>query len=126
MNITLATLSQATEQQVFDHVATHLLTQNCKSRCESDDNCMYRGEHNLKCAAGCLIADDEYNIFLENNTWNILVRENRAPNVHRHLISALQNIHDNQPVEEWYSFLENLAFTYNLNTTAIQLYQSNN
>ena len=66
--ITLKTLPQATAQEVFDQVAKHLLTQMKKSvakraaesASDSKDYCMYRGFDGTKCAAGCLISDDEY------------------------------------------------------------------
>lgn len=60
-----------TMQQVFDRVATHLLTQNAQSKgpytdysdgywTEVDNACAYRGANGMKCAVGCLIPDDEY------------------------------------------------------------------
>lgn len=59
--ITLKTLPNASAQQVFDQVAAHLLTQ--KEKAKQFNTCKYRVEHRdkvLKCAAGCLIGDDEY------------------------------------------------------------------
>ena len=61
--ITLKTLPQATAQDVFDHVTQHLLKQGKRS-VSSTGACQYRTEQAegvLKCAAGCLITDDEYN-----------------------------------------------------------------
>ena len=55
--INLSNLAQASTQEVFDFVAIHLLTQNEKSG--DDQVCYYRSPTGLKCAAGCLIADDE-------------------------------------------------------------------
>ena len=68
MKITLTTLAEATQQQVFDQVATHLLVdQREKSYTlddDGDDQCAYKMEddkgNTLKCAVGCLISDDEY------------------------------------------------------------------
>lgn len=57
MKITLKNLHEATEQQVFDQVAGHLLTQK---EVLPSPACFYRGPNGLKCAAGCLIANDEY------------------------------------------------------------------
>ena len=60
MKITLSTLSEATEQQVFDQVKNHMLTQMKKSMLESNgDPCAYRGFDGLQCAAGCLMSDEE-------------------------------------------------------------------
>lgn len=63
--ITLKTLPQASEQEVLDQIAVHLLTQkqkcnNGKDQTDPNYQCLYRNEEGLKCAAGCLIADDEY------------------------------------------------------------------
>jgi hypothetical protein len=55
--ITLETLPQATAQEVFDQVATHLLTQ--RQRSTTKGNCAYRGDDGLKCAAGCLLGPDD-------------------------------------------------------------------
>lgn len=55
--ITLKTLADATEQEVFDQVANHLLTQMKKSEHTRKNpyeyvNCLYRSSDGLKCAAG--------------------------------------------------------------------------
>ncbi len=110
--ITLKTLAQATEQQVFDQVAKHLLTQNKRSI--NNRNCFYRLE-SLKCAAGCLIADDEYNSEFEGKDWSILIMSQLVPQNHYELIARLQSIHDNHIVEEWKGKLELLAKEYKLN-----------
>ena len=57
--ITLATLEQATAQQVFTQVKNHLLKQNEKSMINGI--CAYRGSNGLQCAAGCLMSDEEAN-----------------------------------------------------------------
>ena len=59
--ITLKTLPQATAQEVFDQITQHLLQQG-KAAKSVTGACRYRietAEGILKCAAGCLIADDE-------------------------------------------------------------------
>ncbi len=43
-----------TKQEIFDKVATHLLTQNEKAL-NSVGGCVYRTDKGLKCAVGCLI-----------------------------------------------------------------------
>ena len=74
MTISLANLNQATPQEVFDQVSQHLLKQNKQStRYEKLRNfCAYRSG-NLKCAAGCLIDDDEYSPEMEALDWNDLI-----------------------------------------------------
>ena len=109
--ITLKTLPQATEQEVFDHVSKHLLKQGERSRDESG-GCLYRHE-DLKCAAGCLIGDDEYDPNIEGFTWETLSRK-KFPKNHADLIETLQFIHDAEPVKNWRSQLEKLAAVKNL------------
>lgn len=50
-------------QEIFDKVARHLLTQNARS--VRGPSCAYLGEGGLKCAVGCLIADEYYSPDLE-------------------------------------------------------------
>ena len=124
--ITLATLGTATEQEVFDQVATHLLKQNKKSLklVEGRDYCFYRGSHNLKCAAGCLIGEAEYESWMENKIWQIIVSalsdQYMNPMNHCDLIRSLQEIHDNYDVNEWISRLELIAVNYNLNNKVLK------
>ena len=110
--ITLATLSEATAQEVFNQVTTHLLTQNEVST--KDGRCVYHF-NGLKCAAGCLIADDEYALEFEDITWDQLVHiDRRVPTHHANLISNLQRVHDRYNPEEWAAELEEFAKNNNL------------
>lgn len=119
--ITLKTLPQATAQQVFDQVAVHLLTQNAKSQVinAGDPRCVYRGPNGALCAAGSLIADDEYHNDFEGVGWSFLRWGGRVPEAHSNLIIMLQRIHDALPVEDWREALEDLAARHGLNTFAI-------
>ena len=112
MTITLATLPQATAQEVFDQVATHLLKQNEKS--EDLYRCLYRGSNNLKCAAGCLISDQEYNDLLEGNPWASLINSGYVPSEHADLICSLQRVHDENSVGDWPELLSKVAREFNL------------
>jgi hypothetical protein len=118
MNISLATLKDATVQQVFDHVTGHLLTQLAKSTGEmpdgEDEGCLYRHPEGLKCAAGCLIADNEYSTGLENQTWSYLASHKRVPADHSWLITELQEVHDLNEVEAWYDALLQLSHRHGL------------
>lgn len=89
--ITLATLPQATAQQVFDKVARHLLTQN--ARATNGTSCKYL-EGSLKCAAGCLIDENEYKTTFENASWSVLEGRGDVPKEHADMIRELQRIHD--------------------------------
>lgn len=112
--ITLATLHLATEQEIFDQVSSHLLTQNRKSKISSNHMCAYRGDEGLKCAAGCLISDEEYTEKMEENSWYNLIKLGLIPEHHAGLISQLQTIHDNYDPIAWEFYLQDLAKIRNL------------
>lgn len=122
--ITLATLAQATEQEVFDQVAKHMLTQNRKSILADNGPCAYRGANGLKCAAGALMTDEEYKYWFDADDsgkltdkgggWDSLVECGAVPDVHASLILALQDVHDRGTVEQWPERLKKVAETYSL------------
>lgn len=123
--ITLATLPQATEQEVFDQVAIHLLTQNRRSLisvtgilCQTGA-CAYRGDDGCKCAAGSLISDDEYFTEMEGDSWRSLSARDVVPIDHLELIIDLQRMHDANPPELWPERLEYIAISYELNDSVI-------
>lgn len=132
--ITLATLPQATMQQVFDQVATHLLTQGKQALMASSallkaqmlgiefvaaTVCAYRGENGTKCAAGCLISDDEYVQHMEGNSWRELVEQGLVPGHLLTLIARLQSIHDHHFPEEWKDSLERTAKDFGLSAQVL-------
>jgi hypothetical protein len=106
--ITLKTLNKATAQEVFEQAATHLLTQKKKSL-DGIVRCMYKSADGLKCAAGCFIADDEYDPSFETKTWVGLVKNAAVPGTHSELIKQLQIIHDTTFVEDWKEELKLLS-----------------
>lgn len=116
--ITLATLPNATAQEVFDQVKNHLLTQNKKAEQFYRDEfpvCKYRAPDGSKCAAGCLIADDEYKPeFDETGGWDVLRRAELVPPNHNQLIIRLQNLHDQVEPADWPNALTNLAIQQGL------------
>jgi hypothetical protein len=120
--ITLKTLPKATAQEVFDQVAKHLLTQNkaCYGHL-TVGICAYRNDEGLKCAAGCLIADDEYKANWEQLGWISLVNDGVVPAEHSTLIRELQIIHDESNPDRWRDLLAELAADYKLNTEALNL-----
>ena len=109
------------EQLVFDTVAEHLLKQG--KRCVGDiihaNSCMYRNNEGLKCAAGCLIPDDQYTPYIEGKSWNRLVRENKVSYNCCILICDLQNIHDVDDPKYWLSKLHEIAKNKNLDTSKL-------
>ena len=112
--ITLATLSQATEQEVFDYVAHHMLTQNEKSTLGGDNRCVYRNFNHLKCAAGCLISDYEYQGKFEGMSWEELIAQGLVPSDHKALIMNLQQVHDDFEVSKWRDQLNKVADEFSL------------
>lgn len=125
--ITIKNLHLATEQQVFDQVARHLLTQNtkaindlgvCKYRFRLNDNTI------LKCAVGFLIADDEYSQEIEGSLYGsydfneFFGFEEKAP--HFYLLRRLQQLHDKHSVIIWKEKLKQIATDFNLNTDILK------
>lgn len=106
--ITLKTLSKATCQEVFDQVVKHLRKQGAKS-VDSVGYCKYRTRNGLKCAAGCLIGDDEYNEGMEGVSWFNLNDEGAHEGSHMDLIHDLQVMHDQYEVDLWENRLVEIA-----------------
>ena len=48
----------------------------------------------MRCAAGCLIGDHEYDPDWEGMAWDALVYADKIPHHHQSLIMACQSIHD--------------------------------
>lgn len=125
--ITMKNLHLATEQQVFDQAAKHLLTQNAKALAWSG-GCQYRllldDGTVLKCAVGFLIADDEYSQEMEGSLYGsydfneFFGFKGEAP--HLTLLRSLQNLHDNSFVNLWKEKLEQIALDFNLNTDILE------
>ena len=114
--ITLKTLPQATAQEVFDQITQHLLRQGKAAR-TATGACLYRVETVegiLKCAAGCLIADDEYDNSFEGVIWSNLINAGKVPTIYGDLIRDLQRAHDNEVPSEWPGRFELIATKYNL------------
>lgn len=115
MTITLATLKDATAQQVFDQVAAHLLKQNARSTNAEGNKCMYRGADGMMCAAGCLIADDEYKPEMDvgaivgGGSWASMVGKGTVPADHKIMIMKLQRLHDSSFLSSFSDQLRKLA-----------------
>lgn len=100
-----------TEQEVFDIIKSHLLRQKQKSL--DKRTCKYR-HGDLRCAAGVLIPDECYDISFENLVWAALIGEKDFPRQHYHLISTLQEIHDQYDPIEWEEQLRAVASYFKL------------
>jgi len=68
-------------------------------RCRLDGGCVYRGENGMKCAAGILIPDDQYNPKMEGLFWETLVSRNLVEDKFPKEIGELQVIHDSNHQE---------------------------
>ena len=118
-----------THQEIFDKVATHLLTQ--KKQAVSDEGvCLYRTPSGLSCAVGCLIPDDLYTPAIETGTpGNWHGGEERHAGKHlavileaagfvegdMQLLRRLQTVHDNNAtVTGWRSGLARAAEKFHL------------
>ena len=117
-------------QEVFDTVVNHLRTQK-QPAINSGDQCRYRHTEPdgtvLRCAVGCLIADDEYLQEMEGtNIDGLLADYLRLPNgflreklrTHYSLLRALQSTHDDvSRLGEWEACFEEIANYFNLKYT---------
>ena len=110
-----------TNQEIFDIVAKHLLTQNARSQDIKNIVCAYRGSNDMKCAVGVLIKDEHYSYLLEGyNVRDIDVKEaleksGITVDSRIHFLAALQEVHDLFPVGFWRERLGEVAERYNLN-----------
>lgn len=108
-----------TLQQIFDRIATHLLTQ--KAKAIHNGMCRYRDADGLKCAVGSLITEACYNPSLENlNVWSQPIRAallcsgvfDQMPDYAEPaigLLRLLQSTHDDLEVSQWRENLSLLA-----------------
>lgn len=107
-----------TRREVFEKVKAHLLSQNGRSRNGLGD-CLYRGPGDMKCAVGCLIANEHYNLGLENKlVFDSEVRasleKSGVPTDHCtiNMLSALQVCHDDEEVNDWPEYLDAIERRY--------------
>lgn len=105
-----------TNQEIFDKVAKHLITQSAKSINHPDWFCRYRADNGLKCAVGCLIKDEDYRSDIEGQSicqiskvfTNIDIDESIE------LLRSLQHCHDSFYVTNWKQKLIEIGKFYNL------------
>ena len=110
-------------QDIFNYAVGKLLKQNAKSTDGIRKSyCMYRGKNETKCAVGHLIADEHYDESFEDK--NILSDEVKnvlscsLPNVVGGypwgLLSQMQRVHDNKPINLWEKSFKELAKEHKL------------
>jgi hypothetical protein len=98
-----------TNQEAFDKVVRHLLTQIERS-VGPDGRCLYRGPRGLRCAVGCLIPEDQYLWDFEGyDSDHVAQRVPALSGVSIFLLTALQRVHDREALEHWPVELEAVA-----------------
>lgn len=123
--ITEANLGSCTEQEVFDYVAHHLLTQATQAlRSRRNDTgedspkrCTYRTDEGLSCAVGCMFSDDFIEVLREEGhltrPWGIIRRYHNLEGPDR-LLDNLQHVHDLSEPEHWKKLLRKVAKNFGL------------
>ena len=110
-------------QEIFDKVVTHLLTQNEQSL--KDGQCYYRTEEGLSCAVGCLIPDKLYNSDIEGigltppyasliNGLGPVLKEAGIGKDSYVLLDRLQELHDCNEPSTWMVKILRIARQFNL------------
>ena len=111
-------------QEIFDTIATHLLTQNKKSL-DNTGKCVYKSSLGLSCAVGCILKDKDTSTYEGvgvDGLRNALIDRNQK-NLYQDLLSVnvpdtdeafnlladLQDIHDASQPKLWRERLEALA-----------------
>lgn len=115
-----------TDQEMFNKIVTHLLTQKVRSESTDADGtttCLYRGPDGAKCAVGVLIADEHYTPSLESRvvtSWPVSKALVASGVISAHsprtqmLLAACQGVHDATHPRQWKDRLTELAEEYNL------------
>lgn len=82
-------------QDIFNTVFAGLAGQGWQQSVNSDGRCQYRGNDGMKCAAGHLIPDAEYDLYFEGSAVvGVPYFIRRYPEAARIFIGKLQNMHD--------------------------------
>lgn len=110
------------QQQTFDRVARHLLTQGRKSVAVDDATHRYRGPAGMRCAIGCLIPDRLYDERMEGlsvlHAGIYLTfgagREDVA------FLDGLQRVHDCHGANRWPDVLKMVAWQFDLSSNAVE------
>ncbi len=105
------------EQEVFDTVTRHLLTQMKQARDSVTGICRYRLSDGLKCAVGCLFSDTEHGDAMEGKGIDQLIDEGLMPGrlrPHVKLLRSLQHVHDKWSPDDWLQALRLAADKHGL------------
>ncbi len=121
-----------TQQQIFDQVADHLLTQKKKSYNKKETSCAYRGPNGLKCAIGGILADNEIvkiaNCISPNDVNYLAIHQLKLPDRltgHTEFLRYLQMIHDVHKPSRWIEKLSAFAKEKGLDKSVLDKYRKN-
>lgn len=116
------TIAKLQQQEIFDKVARHLLTQMEKSMLGTV--CAYRGPRGLMCAIGPFIPDDRYSQDMEGfSIGSSIVCDAIGIELfskESELLSDLQMIHDGSQPSEWMEYLSELAIRRDLSLKVLE------
>jgi hypothetical protein len=121
-----------TLQEVFDHVARHLLSQGGRCTDALSTNALHFG--NRKCAIGCLISPREFSKLVRKKPELVFASENRhsvyramctsmglesLSDEGRSLVASLRDAHDRLPPIAWCARLTAIADHWGFDTSAL-------
>lgn len=111
-----------TEQEVFNRVAVHLLSQ--KKRSEDKFGCLYRSPEGLKCAIGCLIPDEKYSPSMERNLVDRLdLSLIGLSDIDLWFLESLQSIHDQYDPTHWLNELSYFAQDWGISEEILEQFR---
>lgn len=128
--ITLATLHEATAQQVFDQAVIGIIEQGGPAINPITERCQYR-VRSRACAAGQLMSDDEAAALSSESrngsAWQTLRAFDLVPQAHEFLITEIQGAHDHTVVcygregfmDGFARMAANIALNHNLTVGAM-------
>lgn len=101
-------MAYRTRIEIVELVTKHLLAQGKRSKEAGTLKCLYRGPHGLRCAIGCLIPDELYKDWFDDQGYVDLTIAAAAGigGEDLDLARRLQTIHDEVDVEQWPAKLE--------------------
>lgn len=115
-------------QEAFDKIAEHLLTQKVQARNDADTNCAYRGRGGTKCAVGCLIPDELYDPDMEGEDAGMLPElfPQLKPLIYGlniKLLTEIQFMHDNEAPASWLLHLKSTAHRFCLSPEVLNKFE---
>lgn len=107
------------DQEVFDKVAEHLLTQHRKSI--RNGNPAYYGLNGMRCAIGVLIPENEYREEFENKAVaRIKASVPALRDLNVALLDDLQDVHDGFKPSIWATQLRRVALRHDLSVAKLR------